>query len=546
MKKKVLMLVMVTYLLSLSLLLSDDKLNFVNNEITNDPSLRSQNFPWYSQRDPLWSNDLMGNSDCTLGLFGCATTCMAMLHQAEVSGSSNTVTPGTLNAWLGSNGGYQNGNIIWSVACNQDGSEGLKYVNNFSDIDNNWSWLDNELNQGRKVVVRVDYNSNTPSFDQHWVLVYEKNGPSGISSSYKINDPWPTTYQDKTLADYVNVNNIAFNAGRSFSGTWNNTVPEVTCIWTVSSAGSNPDPLPSNYIFWNNLRPEDQYVVYGEISGLENGAQYNIALYNPDGSVLVPDVYMYPGSNNFSFMFGGLSNHPGSGYRFKAYPQGYPNSPYNGTQSNPWKTYPVPDLHVSVNTNPVYQGQPIYLSWYVDGGAPGLPNGGLPESNFLRFQWYQNGSAAPYVLTSDVPVSQGSFSFIVDAPPGENYKIGVSNATADMLPNGYPSAMSDYFTIYPPVSSDNNVIEKRSGIIGNYPNPFNPKTEILFSITSDQNVSFKIYNAKGEIVDIINSKFYNKGDQRISWENSNLPTGVYYIKMMSNEGIYFKKIMLLK
>ncbi|MDD2229055.1 MAG: BACON domain-containing protein, partial [Candidatus Cloacimonetes bacterium] len=182
-------------------------------------------FSWYSQSDPQWSSNMMGSSSYNLGSKGCAVTCMAMLHQGETSSQSSETNPSQLNSWLASNGGYSYSEgyalIVWPTAANMDGTQGLQYVSS-NDTGDNWSYLDQQLSLGNKVVVKVDYNLATYGVDDHWVVVYARNGASGIPSSYSINDPLPTTYIERTLQYYYDstYDNTFFGA-RSFSGTWN-------------------------------------------------------------------------------------------------------------------------------------------------------------------------------------------------------------------------------------------------------------------------------------------------------------------------------------
>ena len=55
-------------------------------------------------------------------------------------------------------------------------------------------------------------------------------------------------------------------------------------------------------------------------------------------------------------------------------------------------------------------------------------------------------------------------------------------------------------------------------LIGNYPNPFNPATTIVFNLPITQYVSISIYNQLGEkIRDLSNQEFYS-GENRITWD----------------------------
>jgi Leucine-rich repeat (LRR) protein len=181
---------------------------------------------WYSQRDEGWGGDRLGSesetaADCTIGKYGCAMTCGAMLNQMEISGDSVDVDPNTLNTWLTNNGGYQYQNgyaiIVWTKIADMDGSGGLIYKGP-DDNEDNWTYLDSQLNSGNMVIVKV-VNQYFP--DGHWVLVVERNDVSEQPSSYKIYDPWPTEYTERTLQYYYNPSDgKTFLKSRAYSGIW--------------------------------------------------------------------------------------------------------------------------------------------------------------------------------------------------------------------------------------------------------------------------------------------------------------------------------------
>jgi len=84
-----------------------------------------------------------------------------------------------------------------------------------------------------------------------------------------------------------------------------------------------------------------------------------------------------------------------------------------------------------------------------------------------------------------------------------------------------------------------------------YPNPFNPLAFIPFSLAQDSNVSFKIYNARGQIVKHFELGSKAAGNYRITWDGTDyhgdtLSNGVYQIVMTAGSQVYQTKTTLLK
>jgi hypothetical protein len=80
----------------------------------------------------------------------------------------------------------------------------------------------------------------------------------------------------------------------------------------------------------------------------------------------------------------------------------------------------------------------------------------------------------------------------------------------------------------------------------NYPNPFNPGTSISFGLPEASYVSLKIYDLLGnEIVTLVNDNI-SAGMHRITFDASNLPSGVYIYKLQAGSFIESKKMVLMK
>ena len=80
----------------------------------------------------------------------------------------------------------------------------------------------------------------------------------------------------------------------------------------------------------------------------------------------------------------------------------------------------------------------------------------------------------------------------------------------------------------------------------NYPNPFNPSTTIRFSLPKQTQLKLNLYNILGELVETIIEGNYEVGNYKVTFNASNLPSGVYIYRIESSEFVQTKKMMLLK
>ncbi len=96
------------------------------------------------------------------------------------------------------------------------------------------------------------------------------------------------------------------------------------------------------------------------------------------------------------------------------------------------------------------------------------------------------------------------------------------------------------------LNSSNSVIPESFNLYHNFPNPFNPATSIKFDIPNSGNVSLKVYDQLGNEINSLVDGFKNAGTYSISFNASELPSGVYFYKLTSGNYSVGKKMLLLK
>ncbi|MCL2064009.1 MAG: S8 family serine peptidase [Candidatus Cloacimonetes bacterium] len=102
-------------------------------------------------------------------------------------------------------------------------------------------------------------------------------------------------------------------------------------------------------------------------------------------------------------------------------------------------------------------------------------------------------------------------------------------------------------------SSDNdeNLPVLKTELIGNFPNPFNPETTIVFTLALDTNVNIDIFNIRGQkILNLIDSKL-KSGKHSIVWNGRDekgveLGSGMYLYVFKTDEFSQIKRMLLLK
>jgi len=82
--------------------------------------------------------------------------------------------------------------------------------------------------------------------------------------------------------------------------------------------------------------------------------------------------------------------------------------------------------------------------------------------------------------------------------------------------------------------------------LNNYPNPFNPKTNISFHLTKNTHVILNVYNVLGNLVSKLIDENKSEGIHQISFDGSSISSGVYLLVLMAEGKIISKKMLLSK
>ena len=97
-----------------------------------------------------------------------------------------------------------------------------------------------------------------------------------------------------------------------------------------------------------------------------------------------------------------------------------------------------------------------------------------------------------------------------------------------------------------------DIVPMKFALSDNYPNPFNPTTNISFSIPKQMDVRINIYNIMGQLVTNVTNEQLNAGTYSMQWNGTDqsgnmLPSGLYFYELEAgNEFRQIKKMTLVK
>ena len=185
----------------------------------------------------------------------------------------------------------------------------------------------------------------------------------------------------------------------------------------------------------------------------------------------------------------------------------------------------VKPLHNPIQ-NPRYQlvndNKDVRLAWDAPQGSTSLPTEYLIQRDGHDF-------TTTSLTYTDVAPGYGDFVYYITAI----YTTG--------------SSIPVELEVYVPTSIDDEpTIPEITFLRNNFPNPFNPVTNIAFDIAKDTNVLINIFNIRGQLVTTLVNEQFTPGRYTIQWEANNASTGVYFYQMITDDYKETRRMILVK
>ncbi|PID29812.1 MAG: hypothetical protein CSB55_01110 [Candidatus Cloacimonadota bacterium] len=152
----------------------------------------------------------------------------------------------------------------------------------------------------------------------------------------------------------------------------------------------------------------------------------------------------------------------------------------------------------------------------------------------LNYEWLVNGENQ----------NNDSDSLFVTLEESGDYII-------DCLVSDEEYAVNKEWTVHLVVSETDLQVVYYTDLKENYPNPFNPETQIEFSLSKNDNVKIMIYNVKGQLVKVLADAPFKAGKHVVSWKGKDdkgkdVAGGVYFYSMETSDYKNIKKMLMMK
>ncbi|MDD2331688.1 MAG: FlgD immunoglobulin-like domain containing protein [Candidatus Cloacimonetes bacterium] len=167
-----------------------------------------------------------------------------------------------------------------------------------------------------------------------------------------------------------------------------------------------------------------------------------------------------------------------------------------------------------------------------------------PVLPVLGYKVYRKFNAGNFVMVQET--TSTTYSEVLELEGRYIFYVVAKYINTDGMPSDIMSFP------FPYVPGEDDVVPGLVTRLGNnYPNPFNPTTNIAFDLAQSGDVHIRIYNLKGQLVKDLVKGHQKAGRHNIIWNgkdnsNRNVSSGVYFYRMETNSYTKTMKMLLMK
>jgi len=169
-----------------------------------------------------------------------------------------------------------------------------------------------------------------------------------------------------------------------------------------------------------------------------------------------------------------------------------------------------------------------------------------PSGDLMHWAVYESDSGYTWSATSYIDVA---INLTVGNTNG-SYDLGYffSEGSFDFTSTDYwCDSLGNTITVTGGTATREEVpVVRKFNLSQNYPNPFNPSTQIEFEIAARSAVNLTVFDIFGHPVSSLVNEIKDAGHYNINFDASNLPSGIYFYKIIAGNQSLTRKMILTK
>tara|TARA_B100001250_G_scaffold398851_1_gene407593 strand:- start:191 stop:781 length:591 start_codon:yes stop_codon:yes gene_type:complete len=167
---------------------------------------------------------------------------------------------------------------------------------------------------------------------------------------------------------------------------------------------------------------------------------------------------------------------------------------------------------------------------------------GKSQYQAYNWKWTDNNSIpvivdpSPYNIWTDWGANKWDI-FILDSAGSLYETFNINPWDENRIVNAINALLS---------TLDNDPRPEQYSLLEVFPNPFNPSTNIYFSLQEYGYIELKLFNISGQELTVLNNDFMSPGKHSIRLDGTKYSSGTYFINLKTNSFATTQKIILVK
>jgi hypothetical protein len=177
------------------------------------------------------------------------------------------------------------------------------------------------------------------------------------------------------------------------------------------------------------------------------------------------------------------------------------------------------------------------------------------ETNVSGFRIYRNSTSdvgSSVLLNAFIDATNTSQMQVYTYTDEEVYDAGIYYYWLESM--DFDGSNQYYGPVQIEISPTSNTIppiDVAQGISGVFPNPFNPFVNVQYILKHDFAVTVDVFDVRGSLVKRLTQGLETAGGHVVAWDGKDshgkdMPSGIYYIRMMADGKTYNRKAILMK
>jgi hypothetical protein len=150
-------------------------------------------------------------------------------------------------------------------------------------------------------------------------------------------------------------------------------------------------------------------------------------------------------------------------------------------------------------------------------------------------------------ITSGATVGASGSELTLNGSIGQIATRGSQNSDKKLFNGIWGSLYADeVFTDIEDEDPRNEEVPDAFSLSSAYPNPFNPQTQISYSLPEASHVKLAVYNMVGRRVQVLVDQQQQAGKHRVNFSGGHLSSGMYIYRLKAGQHTQMRKMMLIK